>query len=64
MCNSINLKPGGIMEPLLKKVNVLRMRPGLGVAHNDQSARHGYGGVHSVGVFIASGEVSKKVLCA
>ena len=50
MCNSVNLKPGRIIEPLLKKVNVLCMRPGLGVAHNDQSARHGYGGVHLVGV--------------
>ena len=63
-CNSINLKPGGIIEPLLKIVNVLRMRPGLGVVHSDQQARHGYGRVHSVGAFIASDEVSKKVLCA
>ena len=59
-CNSVNLKPGGIIEPLLKIVNVLRMRPGLGVAHSDQLARHGYGGVRSVGAFIAFGEVSKK----
>ena len=36
MCNSVNLKRGGIIEPLLKIVNVLRMRPGLGVAHSDQ----------------------------
>ena len=35
-CNSVNLKPGRINEPLLKIVNVLRMRPGLGVAHSDQ----------------------------
>ena len=34
MCNSINLKPGRITEPLLKIVNVLRMHPGLGVATN------------------------------
>ena len=61
MCNSINLKPGGIIEAL---VNVLRMRPGIGVAHSDQLARHGYGGVHSVSAFNASGEVSKKVLYA
>ena len=32
------------------------MYPGLGVV-----ARHGYGGVHSVGAFITSGEASKKV---
>ena len=36
MCNSVNLKPGGIIEPLLKIVNVLHMHPGLGVAHSDQ----------------------------
>ena len=35
-CNSVNLKPGGIIELLLKIVNVLRMRPGLGVVHSDQ----------------------------
>ena len=35
-CNSVNLKPGGIIELLLKIVNVLRMRPGFGVAHSDQ----------------------------
>ena len=60
MCNSVNLKPGGIIKPLLKIVNILRMRHGLGVAHSNQPARHGYGRVHSVGTF---GEVSKKVLC-
>ena len=27
------------------------MRPGFGVAHSDQPARHGYGGVRSVGAF-------------
>ena len=27
------------------------MRPGFGVAHGDQPARHGYGGVRSVGAF-------------
>ena len=37
------------------------MRPGLGVAHSDQLAQHGYGGVHSVSAFITSGEASKKV---
>ena len=51
MCNSVNLKPGGIIEPLLKIVNVLRMHPGFGVAHSDQPARHGYGGVCLVGAF-------------
>ena len=40
------------------------MRPGLGVAHSDQPARHGYGGVRSVDTFIAFGEVSKKRFCA
>ena len=35
-CNSVNLKPGGIIELLVKVVNVLRMRPGFGVAHSDQ----------------------------
>ena len=39
------------------------MCPGLGVAHSDQPARHGYGKVHSVAAFIASGEVSKR-FCA
>ena len=39
MCNSVNLKPGGIIEPLLKIVNVLHMRPGLGIAHSDQLAQ-------------------------
>ena len=34
--NSVNLKLGGIIELLLKIVNVLRMRSGLGVAHSDQ----------------------------
>ena len=34
-CNSVNLKPGGITEPLLKIVNVLRIRPGFSVAHSD-----------------------------
>ena len=63
-CNSVNLKLGGIIEPLLKIVNVLHMCPGLGIAHSDQLAQHGYDGVHSVGTFIASGEVSKKALCA
>ena len=48
MCNSVNLKQGRIIELLLKIVNVLCMRPGLGVAHSDQLARHGYGGVRSV----------------
>ena len=61
--NSVNLKLDGIIEPLLKIVNVLRMRPGLGVVHSDQLARHGYGRVHSVGAFVALGKVSKKVLC-
>ena len=51
MCNSVNLKPGGIIELLLKIVNVLHMRPGFGVAHGDQPARHGYGGIRSVGAF-------------
>ena len=50
-CNSVNLKLGGIIEPLLKIVNVLRMRPGLGVAHGDQPAQHGYGGIRSIGTF-------------
>ena len=36
MCNSTNLKPGGIIELLLKIVNILHMHPGLGVAHSDQ----------------------------
>ena len=27
VCNSVNLKPGGIIEPLLKVVNILRMCP-------------------------------------
>ena len=40
------------------------MCPGFGVTHSDQPARHDYGGVRSVGAFIAFGEVSKKVLCA
>ena len=40
------------------------MCPGFGVAHSDQPARHGYGGVRSVGAFITFGEVSRKVLCA
>ena len=62
-CNSVNLKPRGIIEPLLKIVNVLRMRPRLGVVHSDQPGRHGYGGIRSVGAFITFGEVSKKVLC-
>ena len=60
-CNSVNLKPGGIIEPLLKIVNILCMCPGLGIAHSNQPARHGYGRVHLVGAFIASGEVSKKL---
>ena len=65
MCNSVNLKLGGIIEPSLKihVVNVLCMCPGLGVAHSNQLVRHGYGRVYSVSAFIASGEVSKKVLC-
>ena len=50
-CNSVNLKPGGIIEPLLEIVNVLRMRPVFGVALGDQPARRGYGGVRSVGTF-------------
>ena len=29
-CNSVNLKLGGIIESLLKIVNILRMCPGLG----------------------------------
>ena len=37
-CNSENLKPGGIIESLLKIVNVLRMRPRLGAVHSDQPA--------------------------
>ena len=36
-CNSINLKPGGIIELLLKIVNVLRMRPGFGVAATEST---------------------------
>ena len=36
------------------------MRPGLGVAHSNQPAQPGYGGVRSVGAFIAFGEVSKR----
>ena len=40
--NSVNLKPGGIIEPLLKLVNVLRMRPRLGVVHSDQPDRHAW----------------------
>ena len=51
MCNSVNLKPGGIIELLLKIVNILHMHPGFSVAHSDQPARHGYGGVRSVGAF-------------
>ena len=35
-CNSVNLKPGGIIELLLQIVNILRMCPRLGVAHSDQ----------------------------
>ena len=27
------------------------MHPGFGIAHSNQPARHGYGGVHSVGAF-------------
>ena len=27
VCNSVNLKLGGIIEPLLKVVNILRIRP-------------------------------------
>ena len=50
-CNFVNLKPGRIIGPLLKIVNVLHMRPGFGVAHSGQPARHGYGGVCSVGAF-------------
>ena len=46
-CNSINLKPGGIIELLLKIVNVLRMCPGFGITHGDQPARHGYGGIRA-----------------
>ena len=34
------------------------MRPRLGIAHSNQPAKHGYGGVCSVGAFIAFGEVS------
>ena len=45
MCIYINLKPGGIIELLLNIVNVLHMRPRLGVAHSDQPAQHGYSGV-------------------
>ena len=45
-CNSVNFKLGGIIEPLLKIVNVLHMRPRLGIVHSDQPARHGYGGAH------------------
>ena len=60
-CNSINLKPGGNIEPLLKIVNIPRMHPGFGVAHCNQPARHGYGGVTQSALFIAFGEVSKKV---
>ena len=50
-CNSVNLKPGRIIEPLLKIVNILCMHPELGVVHSDQPTRHGYGGVRSVGAF-------------
>ena len=39
------MKPGGIIELLLKIVNILHMRPRLGIAHSDQPARHGYGRV-------------------
>ena len=53
MCNSVNLKRGRIIEPLLKIVNVLCMCPRVGVVHSDQPAQHGYGGVRSVGAFIA-----------
>ena len=45
MCNSVNLKLGGIIESLLKILNVLHMGPRFGVAHSDQLARHAYGGV-------------------
>ena len=62
---SVNLKPGGIIEPLLKIVNVLRMRSEFGVAHSDKPARHGYTAESArLALFIAFGEISKKVLCA
>ena len=64
MCNSENLKPGGIIELILIIVNVMHIRPGLGVEHTNQPAQKGYGGVRSVGIFIAFGEVNKNVLCA
>ena len=68
-CNSVNLKPGGIIEQLLKVVNILCMCSGLGVVQSNQPARYtgdeaSYGGVRLVGAFIVFGEVSKKVLCA
>ena len=50
-CNSVNLKPAGIIELLLKIVKVLRMCPWFGVVHGDQPAQHGYGGVRLVGAF-------------
>ena len=57
-CNSVNLKPGQSIEPLLKTVNVLCMRPRLGIAHSNQPAQHGYSGVRSVGAFLSHLEKS------
>ena len=61
MCNFVNLKPGEIIEPLLKIVNVLCICPGFGVAHSDQPARHGYGGVRSVSAFYRIWRSQQKV---
>ena len=57
------MKPGRIIELLLKIVNVLRMRPGFGVVHGDQPARHGYGGIRSVGTFFSHLVKSAKRFC-
>ena len=55
-CNSVNLKPGRIIEPLLKMWTYYTCVPGLAIkcmVHSDQPVRHGYGRVRSVGAFIA-----------
>ena len=40
------------------------MRPGFGVAHSDQPAQHGYGGIRSVGAFFSHLAKSAKRFCA
>ena len=63
-CNTVSLKLGGIIELLLKIVDILCIYPRLGVAHSDQqqldmaTAESAWSPL-----FVAFGEVSKKVLC-